>query len=229
VTVNLACSASRRTRICNNRRSVRRGGLEDLLLNALKNQLIAPDLVAEFIDEFHREVNRQHHGAELKRTAAQSELATVSRKLDGLIDAIADGLRGAGLQQRLDELAMRKAELEARLAGPAPPPLRLHPNLAQLYRERVADLHHALADPEHHAEALELIRSLIARVELHPAEGGFRIELVGEIANMVTLSAGAKRLGRDGQTSVKMVAGARNHLYRTDLRYPDNRPAADRT
>jgi hypothetical protein len=119
-------------------------------------------------------------------------------------------LRGAGLQ-RLDELETRKAELEARLAGSAPPPLRLHPNLAQLYRQRVADLHKALADPEHRAEAVELIRGLIERVELHPAENGFRIELVGEIANMVALSAGAPRLGSDGQASVKVVAGARNH------------------
>jgi hypothetical protein len=29
------------------------------------------------------------------------ELAAVSRKLDGLVEAIADGLRAAGLQQRL--------------------------------------------------------------------------------------------------------------------------------
>ena len=32
------------------------------------------------------------------------ELADVRRKLDGLIEAIADGLRAPGLQQRLDEL-----------------------------------------------------------------------------------------------------------------------------
>jgi hypothetical protein len=49
----------------------------------------------------------------------------------------------------------------------------------------------AIADPELRAEALELIRGLIERVELHPAEDGFRIELVGEIASMVALSAGA--------------------------------------
>src|SRR5213080_709746 len=86
----------------------------------------------------------------------------------------------------------RKAQLEAQLERRAPSPVRLHPNLAQLYREKIADLHLALADPELRAEALELIRGLIERVELHPAEDGFRIELVGEIASMVTLSAGAE-------------------------------------
>lgn len=122
----------------------------------------------------------------------QAELATVKRKLDGLIDAIAGGLRAAGLQQRLDELESRKSELEARLATPASPPVRLHPNLAQLYRDKVAELHVALSDPELRAEALELIRGLIERVELHPDEGGYRIELVGEITNMMCSPPGRR-------------------------------------
>jgi len=74
-----------------------------------------------------------------------------------------------------DDLEARKAELEAKLAPADPPPVRLHPNLAQLYRERgLTELHSALADPELRTEALELIRSLVERAELHPAEDGFR-------------------------------------------------------
>ena len=87
-------------------------------------------------------------------------------------------------------------------------PARLHSNLAQLYRERVAELHIALADPELRIEALGLIRGLLERVEVHPAEHGFHIQLVGEIANMVTLSAGAESVGpNSGRASVKVVAG----------------------
>jgi len=210
---HLACGKARRMGTCENRRSVRRGVFEGLILEALKNQLMAPDLIAEFIDEFHREVNRQRQGAELERSAAQSELAAVTRKLDGLVDAIADGLRGPDLQRRLDELGTRKKELGARLDAPAPPPVRLHPNLAVLYRQKVAELHTALANPELQTEALELIRGLIERVELHPAEEGFRIELVGEIANMITLSAGAESVGSGpNRASVKVVAGTRNCL-----------------
>jgi site-specific DNA recombinase len=205
---HLACGKARRMGICENRRSVRRGVLESLILDALKNQLMAPDLVAEFVDEYHREVNRQRQGAEVDRSAAQSELAAISRKLDGLIDAIADGLRAPDLQRRLDELGVRKNELEARMAGPASPPVRLHPNLAQLYRQKVAELHTTLIDPELRGEALELIRGLIERVELHATEDGFRIELIGEIANMVKLSAGAESFGTDAErASVKVVAG----------------------
>ena len=206
---HLACSKARRMGICDNRRSIRRGIIQGLILEALKDQLMVPELVAEFIAEFHREVNRERHGAELERTAAQSQLAALCRKLDGLVDAIADGLRAPGLQQRLDELEARKAELETRLAAPAPPPVRLHPNLAQLYREKVGELHSALSEPEMRTEALELIRGLIDRVELHPNADGFRIELIGEIANMVTLSTGtAESVGSElRRASVKVVAG----------------------
>jgi len=73
------------------------------------------------------------------------------RKLDSLADSIADGLRGPDLQRRLDELGTRKKELGARLGArleaPTPPPVRLHPNVAVLYCQKVAELHAALANP----------------------------------------------------------------------------------
>jgi site-specific DNA recombinase len=205
---HLACSKARRMGTCENRRSVRRGVFEDLILAALKDQLMAPELVGAFIEEFHREVNRRRRDEELARSNLEAELAAVTKRLNGLVDAIADGLRAPGLQRRLEELEGRKAELEGLLAAPPPSPVRLHPNLAELYREKVAELHRALADPESRTEALELIRSLIDCVELHPAGKGFRIELVGEIANMIKLSTGAESLGSDvARASVKVVAG----------------------
>jgi site-specific DNA recombinase len=144
-----------------------------------------------FIDEVHREVNRQRQGAELQRSADVTELASVTRKLKGLVEAIADGLRAPRLQRRLDDLETRKAALEASLAASSPPPVRRHPNLAELYREKVDELHLARADPAMRAEALELTRKLIGHVEVHPGDEGSRIDPVGEIANMLQFSAGA--------------------------------------
>jgi hypothetical protein len=56
---HLACGKARGTGTCDNRRSICRGGVEELILNALKDQLMEPVLVAAFIDEFLRKVNRQ--------------------------------------------------------------------------------------------------------------------------------------------------------------------------
>jgi site-specific DNA recombinase len=103
-----------------------------------------------------------------------------------------------------------KTALETDIAGaPAAAP-RLHPNLAEIYRQKVANLQDALADPVTQTEALEILRGLIEQVVVRPADDGFAIELVGEIANMVRLSAGAESFGREPyRSSVKVVAGAR--------------------
>jgi hypothetical protein len=70
--------------------------------------------------------------------------------------------------------------------------------LAEVYRKKVADLQTALADRVTHTEALGLLRALIERVEVRSAEGGFAIELVGEVAHIVTLSAGAESVLEEG-------------------------------
>jgi hypothetical protein len=54
---------------------------------------------------------------------------------------------------------------------------------------------------------------------LHPADKGLEVELIGEIAAMVDLGAQSKKADPEGSAvpeayrcSVKVVAGARNHL-----------------
>jgi hypothetical protein len=99
------------------------------------------------------------------------------------------------------------------LRAPTPAP-RLHPNLAEIYRQKVGNLANALVDPGTRTEALDIMRGLIERVAVRPAAGGFEIELVGEIANMVRLSADADSLAREPyRSSVKVVAAMRNQHY----------------
>ena len=50
---------------------------------------MAPELVKEFIAEFHREVNRQRRDQEAGLGLRRRELEEVTRKLDGLINASA--------------------------------------------------------------------------------------------------------------------------------------------
>ena len=77
-----------------------------------------------------------------------------------LLDEIADGLRKPGLLCRLDELEQRKQDLRSEImaaeAGPELP--RLHGNLAEVYRAKVARLREAfLADGG--TETLEAARA----------------------------------------------------------------------
>jgi hypothetical protein len=191
----IACSAARKQGTCANGRGMRGRALETLILEALRDRLMAPELVVEFIQAFTAEWNRALVETCSDRDESVRELARVERKLKGLIDAIAEGFRASGLQSQLDELEARRKALTARLKAPAPSQPRLHPNLADVYRDKVARLHEAFrCGPDAH-EALDAARRLIERVVLTPvADGdGFEIELVGEIATMVRLGLTARR------------------------------------
>ena len=90
-------------------------------------------------------------------------------------------------------------EAEAREAEPgsaggdcAPPPVRLHPSLANLYRERVAELHLALADALCQAEALGLLRALIDKVVVRSADNGIELEIFGDLIAMINLGGEAQ-------------------------------------
>jgi hypothetical protein len=74
------------------------------------------------------------------------------------------------------------------MAGGARPDLpRLHPNLTEVYCERVERLRETLAT-DRTAEVVEAVRALIERVEVNPPLGyghGPRIELVGHLASLL--------------------------------------------
>ena len=216
----LACGAARNKSTCTNTRGIRREVIETLILDALRTRLMAPELVKEFIAEFIVETNRFRAEAEAGRVSQQRELSQITRKLTGLYDAIADGLRTPGLKEQLLELEHRKGALEERLGTPVPPLPRLHPNLAEVYRTKVQNLHLALGDPATQTEATEIIQTLIERVVVTPVEGkSFEFELIGDIAAMVAMGADSKKPAPGGTgvlgpfaSSVKVVAGARFEL-----------------
>jgi site-specific DNA recombinase len=79
--------------------------------------------------------------------------------------------------------------------------------MAEIYRQRVDGLQEAFAAGTERDQAHEAIRRLIDKVVLTPAEGVLRIDLHGEAAAILQLSAAGKKgpLG-EGQQLV-MVAG----------------------
>jgi hypothetical protein len=64
-----------------------------------------------------------------------------------LIGRAADGLRSPGLQHELLALEQRQAELTRLIATTTPSAPRFHPRLADICRDRVANLRRALSEP----------------------------------------------------------------------------------
>jgi hypothetical protein len=93
----LGCTAAHRQGVCANRDTVKRDALEDVILGALRQQLMAPEQVAAFVAEFAAEWNRLQATAGVEAVQLRKDLAGVERKLTGLIDAIAEGFRAPAL------------------------------------------------------------------------------------------------------------------------------------
>ena len=87
----------------------------------------------------------------------------------------------------LKALEARKVELEAELKVPADNQPLFHPNLAEIYRQKVSDLGQLLEDPATKDQAFDLIRSLIEVIRLVPEDGAFKVELRGELAGILAL------------------------------------------
>jgi hypothetical protein len=92
----------------------------------------------------------------------------------------------------------------------APPMPRLHPNLAELYRQKVMNLAQALNEEHMRLEAAECIRKLIEEIRLVPDNGKLRVELYGELAALVNLANEHPRSKGTG-VQITLVAGACNH------------------
>jgi site-specific DNA recombinase len=223
------CATRRSKGTCSNGATITRQAIEERVLGGLKDRLLAPELVKEFVAEYQAEMNRTAREATHKAAALRQDLGAIERKIAGIVRAIEDGAYNPTLTRRLTELEQQKAAAERTLAAAgAPPVVFLHPNLAEVYRLKVARLEEALNTPGVRAEAAEILRSLIDRIVLRPRpEGdGMAAELVGDLAAILTMCGeaqngkGPSRLSPGGPSQLSVVAGTRNHLYRTSVRWP---------
>ncbi|MBM1174708.1 recombinase zinc beta ribbon domain-containing protein [Microvirga arabica] len=189
------CAGRRSKGMCTNDRTISRHEIEARILKALKQNLLTPELVAEFTRAYQEEVNRLTKEAGGKAAEVEAKLIGVQRKIDGIMRAIEDGLYQPSMKARLTELEAEKASLAAQQTfGSIAPNVSVHPNLAAVYRKKVEELEQLLEDAEHRDEAMELIRSLIDNIDLTPREGGgVEAILHGDLARILVLcSAGAE-------------------------------------
>jgi site-specific DNA recombinase len=200
------CSTARNKGTCNNLLSVRRDIIEASVLDGLKDRLMHPDRVKEFVAEYHKEMNRLAATQDTERDRLIRDLDKTERDVQKIIAAIKEGVPGSAIKDEMRTLEDRRQLLNRALeSAPASLP-RLHPNLAQLYRDKVDRLTEALNDDGIRAEAAEAIRGLIDEVRLVPDDGILRIELFGELAALINLANKNPRSKETG-VQVTMVAG----------------------
>ena len=183
------------------------------MLDALSSQLMDPDLFAVFCEEFVAETNRLRSTADAIWAAREADLAKTQRALDRLVQALIDGAPASSVMAKMEELEDKRTRLESELAGQSAPPPTLHPSLAVLYREKVANLAAALNTSEAQADSADALRGLIDEVVLTPSNDGYAVDLKGDLAGILAMASGGKGKtavagGPSAVSQVSLVAGA---------------------
>ena len=214
---HFGCSTARNkgATACTNLLTLRRDRLEATVLDGLANRLMDPALFKVFVAEFTAEWNKLQASVSADRGALEGELVRVRAQIERLVDALASGTPAAAINSRLAAMEKRRLDLTASLVQCEAPAPRLHPNLAEVYRQRVASLSEALM-AEGGADAREQVRSLIDYILVVPEDCVLRIEIRGELASILALSSAGRGQGASVgkheakalSVQVKMVAGA---------------------
>jgi hypothetical protein len=182
-------------------------------------RLLAPDLVKEFVREFHVELERNRAAVKAELEARDRKVAGIDRKIGSILIAIEDGMYHPTLKEKMAQLETDRAALTATAADNRARnvDVLVHPNVPDLYQRKVSELEQLLEADAEGDEARELIRSMIDKVVLTPREGadGLNATLYGELGAILAVCAMATqspRLGSEDLSQLSVVAGARNQL-----------------
>ena len=182
-------------RACTNNRLIHAKDFERRILDGLKQQMLAPDVVAAYLREYHREHARQAAEMTKNRTRAERRLDEVRRKLSRLAGAIAEGAdEFTEIRDLMSTLRADRDRLERELAAiDAVPILTLHPGLADQYRHAIDGLEEELADESARLEAIPRLRALVARIVVTPAstKRGADIQVIRHVDRVLNLATAA--------------------------------------
>jgi hypothetical protein len=202
------------TGLCNNKRTIGLQWVESQIIQGIEAHFASPDLIAEYVREYHREWTKLRDSADRRRSELSRSLAGIKRDTKLAVDALLHNPTSRSIQERLAELEKERDKAEARLADVAPPPIfEFHPNMADSYRKKVQDLRAALAacDEEDRADATAAIRELVEKVTIIPSDPYKPVELKihGRLATL--LEASREGAIKRPESMGGLVAGARNH------------------
>jgi site-specific DNA recombinase len=187
------CSAKRERGTCDSAVGIKAQDLEDRVLTGLKDILIGnEDLIKTFADAFKAEVTRLRKERGSRDRKVQNDLNKVDMSIRRCMTFITEGDGDPGIvRDELRSLEARKRDLERALsASREDSSVEMHPNIGELYAKKVGELPALLTDDTTRPQAMDIIRSLIDRVEV--TEGVERgkpdVVLVGTLAAILAFT-----------------------------------------
>jgi hypothetical protein len=162
---HFGCSTARNKgpTACTNRLGIRRDVLEATVLDGLRHRLM--DRACSRPSPTPSP--RNGTGSRVPTRPARMRCAPSARRSRSRWSAWSMRSPTALVNERLAELEQHHQALDTKLAEAVAPAPRLHPNLAEVYRQKVATLVDAL-DAENGAAAREIVRGLVDAIVLVP-------------------------------------------------------------
>ena len=130
--------------------------------------------------------------------------------LEGKV-AIVTGVSGDGQVGQAVAKALAESGVQLAICARM---IAIHPNLPELYRRKVVRLQRVLDDEATRPQAVEIIRSLIERIEIQPGKerGHCEVIIVGALAQILAFAQQKTTAASTGDSGTfLMVAGACNH------------------
>ncbi len=214
-----SCSARRERGTCDSPVGIKVTELEDRVLTGLKDILFGnEELIDAFVSEFKAEVARLRKQRGAGERQALKDLNKINTAIRRCLKFITEGDGDPGLvRDELSALEARKRDLDRTMASTQEDrTVEVHPNIVEFYARKITELQTLLSDETTRPEAMELIRSMIERIEVHAGDDHKtpNVILMGALAAILDYTQQNKTAvsgGDDGR--VLMVAGARNRRY----------------
>jgi site-specific DNA recombinase len=175
--------------------------VEARALRAMRELFFEPGAFAAFCEGFTAEMTLQRREHMAQMAGARRELAAVEREIKKLIQTLKDGVPGASVKDELFTLEARKVELTTALAEPPLP--ALHPQMAEVFRQKATTLAAGLEQDEQRDAARQALRGFLEKIVIPPGDG--LLQVVGNLGSML---AAAQGRAQSGSKAVMLVAGA---------------------
>jgi hypothetical protein len=212
------CAGQKERGTCSNTVSIRKGPIETATLSILQHQLLTEDHTRLFAEEFGREMARLTSTSARQDQSVIDRLAIITREIDNLAANMLAAVASPALLKLLADREAEKARLEGQLSTPTtivPSATILpHPELLQLFEDKVARLRETLDTETVRGEAAEILSTLIESVTIYP-EGmhGPEAEVVAKAADLIAFATNDNAAPGAGDCgSMVMVAGTCRHF-----------------
>jgi site-specific DNA recombinase len=209
-----SCSARRERGTCDSPVGIKVTELEDRVLTGLKDILFGnEELIDAFVSEFKAEVARLRKQRGAGERQALKDLNKINTAIRRCLKFITEGDGDPGLvRDELSALEARKRDLDRTMASTQEDrTVEVHPNIVEFYARKITELQTLLSNETTRPEAMELIRSMIERIEVHAGDDHKtpNVILMGALAAILDYTQQNKTAvsgGDDGR--VLMVAGS---------------------